>query len=117
MAEKKDYFFFLYVVYFAIQAYLALLAVIWYPSRSSMTPVESTIDYDYQVDQPHPPLPSPLLPTHFRSPPLPPPIRFVLLQNPSPTSWNGVLLESEVLGSQIYSIFKRGSCCSVDWRL
>ena len=49
MAEKKDYFFYLYVVYFAIQGYLTLLAVFWYPPRSSMTPVESTIDFDYQV--------------------------------------------------------------------
>jgi len=56
MAEKRDCFFFLYVVYFAIQAYLALLAIFWYPPRSSMTPVASPIDLDYQVCTPTPSL-------------------------------------------------------------
>ncbi len=41
MAEHRDYFFYLYVVYFAVQGVLTLLAIFWYPPRSGMTPVES----------------------------------------------------------------------------
>lgn len=50
LAERKDYFFYLYIVYFALEAILALLALFWYPSTNSMTAVESTIDFDYEVD-------------------------------------------------------------------
>ena len=49
LAERKDYFFYLYIVYFALQAVLALFALFWYPGVTSMTPVESTIDQDYEV--------------------------------------------------------------------
>ena len=49
LAEHKGYFYWLYIVYFALQAVLTLLALFWYPGMDSMTPVESTIDSDYQV--------------------------------------------------------------------
>ena len=49
LAERRGYFFYLYIVYFALQATLTLLALFWYPGISSMTPVESTIDHDYEV--------------------------------------------------------------------
>lgn len=52
LAERKGYFFYLYIVYFVIQAVLTLLALFWYPGMSSMTAVESTIDFDYEVGFP-----------------------------------------------------------------
>lgn len=49
LAERKDYFFYLYIVYFCLQAILTLMALFWYPAVTSMSPVESTIDQDYEA--------------------------------------------------------------------
>ena len=47
--RKSGYFFYLYVVYFALQAWLALLALFHYPDIPAMTPVDPNADFAYQV--------------------------------------------------------------------
>ena len=49
LSERKDYFFWLYVVYFALQGWLALMAAFFYPNTSSLVPNESTADFTYEV--------------------------------------------------------------------